>query len=228
MINWTLQNNLIKPQILKRIKSVLNCQDENILFVVAILFINLIPLSIYGCQCQGENVTYRFVDDLINYEFIGVVEILGKDTVRGDYNSYSLTKVKVITQFSKKYSGQELEIIDAKGSECFVRLWYKDIGDKVAIKGYFGGLLNQLNIPDSLDRKVLYLDLCDKNQLRIKNNKVYGNITVNKFQRRWKWNEFVKKLSFGHIDGNKKRKEFLPQEFGFEKFCRLIRDKLKE
>lgn len=208
---------------------------------VLITTINLYLLSIgiaFGCECT--KVSYRFMDRIDRYPFVAMVEVIRKDTITGQIGNpksvaqlqgYTFTVVKIINLYSGRYSGAEIKIIDSKGFECFRRLVYKNIGDKFIVKGGIADINEYVYtgwdkpIPKE---DILMLGLCDTNQLYLDKNDITGWITINSSHRWWRCNTFLKKISFGLINREKKgEKEFMPQQMKIEKFEKLLKRSIK-
>jgi len=178
---------------------------SNIPIIVFILWI--IPYSLFSCQCQKKNVTHRFVDDLKKYAFVGLVEVVKVDTVVQKSFNYGYTKVKILELFQGKYDKDEIDIVNAKGFECFVRLRSQKLGQKAIIKGFLNKRSqyeykvdkNGIPVVDSVALKadVLVLDLCDENQLYVEKDTVIGNLTKDVQQRAYSFGGFIHKITFG-------------------------------
>lgn len=203
--------------------------------------INFCLLSVgfvFGCECS--KVSHKFMDRIDKYQFVAMVEVIRKDTVRGQQignpksfaqsQDYAFTVVKVIKQYSGTYLGGEIRIIDSKGFECFCKLYYKNIGDKFIVKGVLVDINEHLHsdwdkpIPKE---DILVLGLCDTNQLHVDKNEVNGWITVNRSHQWWKRNMLLKKLSFGLINREKKGiKKISRQQMKIGKFEKILQRKI--
>ncbi len=206
---------------------------KSLTFIFIIISINFA----FGCTCAKG--TYRFVDHIAKYSFVGLVEVIGKDTINGESidnskpfaqsNDYAFTVVKIINQYSGRYVGKEIKIIDSKGFECFTRLGFKNFGDKFIVKGFIADVNEYIySVENQKPKKdILVLSLCDMNRLYVDGNEVTGWITVNKSNRWWVWTMFLKKITFGLIDRERRRKKFEPQRMGIDKFIELIKEKIE-
>jgi hypothetical protein len=197
--------------------------------LLALMFIS-ISVSI-GCECL--KVSHRFMDNISKYPFVGMVEVIGKDTIQESFGNttipsshYTFTKVRIVNQYSGRYVGSEIKIIDSKGFECFTKLFYKNVGDKFIIKAWIADVGEHLyrGIEELPKEEILVLSLCDMNSLHLEENIVSGWITVNRSNRWWTWTDFLKKISFGLIE--RERKKLKPQRMGIEKFRELIKERI--
>jgi len=200
------------------------------ILLIAILFI--VPIGIaFGC-CECTKVSYKFMDRIERAPFVAIVEVIRKDTISGSElgnpnsfaqsSGYSFTVVKILKQYSGKYFGQEIKIIDSKGLECFTKLFYKNIGDKFIVKGGVADINEYVyrdwdkQLPNE---NILVLGLCSTNQLQLDNNNITGWITLKGDQRSCRRRSaFLKIISLGLINRKKKGKEFMPQQMKLEKF----------
>ncbi len=185
--------------------------------IIAIIYLQSIGVAI-GCECT--KMSYKFMDRIERSPFVAMVEVVRKDTVFGVQlgnsnffarsSGYSFTVVKILKQYSGKYLGQEIKIIDSKGFECFTKLFYQNIGDKCIVKGGIADI-NEYVFRDwdkqLPNENILALGLCSTNQLQFENNSVIGWVTKNSMHRWWRCNRFLKKTSFGLIDREKKKAE---------------------
>lgn len=165
-----------------------------------VLFTLFFCIATSGFCSQCSKVSWRFMDRVNNYPFVGMVEVIGKDTITSKYDSYTTTKVKVLQQYKGQFIGNEINIIDAKGFEYFVSLNYQNIGDKFIIKA--SPLSSNSYEYNKTNKKlnIIKLGLCDTNTLWIKNNTVNGDITINKMRVKYFWSGLLKKITFGLID----------------------------
>lgn len=205
---------------------------------LATLILMIISLNI-GIACTCAKGSYTFMDKIDKYPFVAMVEVIGKDTIRGkpieNINSflhsldYAFTTVRVLNQYSGKYIGNEIKIIDSKGFECFTRLSFKNIGEKFIVKGGIADVNDYVytDFDKSLPKEdILVLSLCDTNQLLVEGNEVKGWITLNRSNRWWKFTSFLKRISFGLIDRKRKPgKKFKLQEMAVEEFVKLIKER---
>jgi hypothetical protein len=182
------------------------------------------------------------MDSVDKYPFVAMVEVVKKDTVSGEQlgssksfvqsTGYSFTVVKILKQYSGKYLGEEIKVIDSKGFECFTKLFYKNIGDKFIVKGGIEDINEYIftswekPLPK---QEILVLWLCDTNQLQLDEKGVTGWITKNSSHKWWRCSQFLKKISFGLINREKKGwKEFQPQQMKIEEFERKLKFKVKK
>lgn len=208
-------------------------------YIVPILFILLSTQThCFACQCQKS--TYRFVDNLHKYHFVGLVEVIGRDTVVKSQDDYTFTKVRIINQYHGDFVGHNLSIVEAKGFECITRLETNRIGDKAIIKGFYAEAGEYLSAYDvntnqverrKLESPVLILSLCDKNQLYVNGDTVKGYITKNKPNAKVQRGRTLHKLSFGLIStrafkrGGYSHSEGL-QEYTLAQVTRIIRRRI--
>jgi len=167
--------------------------------LIIILFYN----SIYCC-CTCIKSTNTFVDDLEKYEFVGIVEVIKKDSIIKNEIDYTFTIVKVISQFTGKFFGQTFRIIDAKGFGCITSLGNNQIGSKSIIKGNFSSRSNwdfEYGNLGQREEYVLYLGLCDMNQLSIdiSENNVLGFLTFNNLVSKIRRDYFINKGSTANL-----------------------------
>jgi hypothetical protein len=188
-------------------------------FTLLLLLLFIASPKLIGCQCT--KVSYRFTDKISQAAFVGLVEVIGKDTVRSNNRWYSFTKVKIVAQYNGKYIGKEAKIIDGHGYECITRLENDSIGAKWVIKAGISKVYEWIYSDGlSKEEEVLTLGICSENTLEVKDGMVIGNITRNQFQSRWRWDRFLKKVSFGLIDRDDQRKwsDRKLQQMSFDQF----------
>lgn len=193
----------------------------------------------FGCECAKG--TYDCMHGIKKYPFVAMVEVMKKDTISGiqsgtskDFaksTGYSFTTVKILKLYSGRYSGQEIKIIDSKGYECFIRLFYKNIGDTLIVKGEIADV-NKYVFSDwdkqLPNESILVLGLCSMNQLLLEKNNVIGWISKDKSHRWSRRNQFLKNITFGLVDRRKKGwKKFEHQQMKIEKFERKLRKRIK-
>jgi hypothetical protein len=177
-------------------------------FIIGVIFYS----NGFACQCSGG--TYKFVDGLNQYSFIGMVEVVGFDNLKDHDYDWSFTIVKVLQEYHGNKSNDTLYIPSGDGGSCHVSIKDRGLGNRFILKG---DLQNRLeweinwkdfeNPPNIIqnDMSVLVLSLCDENTLCIKDEKVVGNITHN--------NELKRKGKFAG----------LPQEMESNKVERIIK-----
>ena len=194
-----------------------------------------------GCDCT-TNVSHRFMDNINNYSFVAMVEVLRKDTVRGKERGglasaafshiYTFTVVKIIKQYSGKLLEKEVKIFDPKGFECLNRLHYMHTGDRFIVKGGITDINEQVftDWDKPLPKEyILLLGLCDTHQLSVDKDQVTGQVTAHRSFRRWRRSIFFRKISFGLIDTEEKViKTYVPQQMGIEAFEGLLSRRLKK
>ncbi len=99
----------------------------------AILLVAFCLQKGYACQCI--KVSWRFTDKLKNYQFIGMVEVFGFDTI--GYSTY--IKAKVIQQYRGEYLGAEILILHKTVIDCNGSIPYKSVGEKFRFFDNFRG-----------------------------------------------------------------------------------------
>src|SRR4030095_8113174 len=106
------------------------------LFLSCQLFIVLcLPYYVYSCECAS--ITTKFIDGLNRYDFVGLVEVIGRDTIKNaDYDN-SFTIVKVLKQYLGKQVELIIPIVEGTGFECFVSLPNVNVGSRFIIKASF-------------------------------------------------------------------------------------------
>lgn len=193
----------------------------------------------FGCECA--KISNHFMHGIKKYPFVAMVEVMKKDTISGmqlgtskefaKSTGYSFTTVKILKLYSGKYNGQEIKIIDSKGYECFTKLFYKNIGDTLIVKGEIADVNRYVfrdwdkQLPNE---SILVLGLCSMNRLLLEKNSVIGWISKNRSHRWWRRSQFLKSITFGLVDREKKRRKKLkPQQMKIEKFERKLRRRIK-
>lgn len=214
------------------IKNMKNC--IKIFLVVITSIINI--YGVYSCSCAEP--TSRFVDELEKYEFVGIVEVIRRDTVAEHERGYTYTVVKVISQFTREFYGQEFRIVDAKGFECITRLKNNKIGSKSIIKGHFNNKSDwdwhEFDPMSSKEEEqVLALSLCDTNQLYIdeESKQVRGFLTFNNLVSKIKRDRFLNKISFGLIKTKSFKSGYYqvnPPETSLQNAIRIIKMRINK
>lgn len=176
------------------------------------------------------------MDYISDYPFVGLIEVIGKDTVYGTplsdsqpfSGSYSFTKVRIINQYRGNHVGNEIAVIDSKGFECFIRLPKNSLGNRYLVKGFVADINDYIyNLDGIPKRNILVLSLCDTNTLFVDNTEVVGWITKNKWDRWRQWTNFIKSITFGLVKRNGSKKKFKFQRMELSHFIRILNHRVK-
>lgn len=139
-----------------------------------------------ACSCR--NVTKRFIDHLSSYKFVGLVEVIGIDTIKDHDYDMAFTIVRVLKEYHDNKTLDTLYIPEGDGGSCNVSIKNRGVGNRFILKGY---LYNKSDWEADLEdfqqdikvtqnpQKALVLSLCDENTICIKDSTVIGNITRN-------------------------------------------------
>ncbi len=210
----------------------INIQNEmnkklSIIILLAILSMNV------SIACSCAKVSYVFMDRVHRSSFVAMVEVVGKDTIKGfdPSSDYAFTVVKIINQFAGKFVGNEIKIIESKGYECFTGLRYKNIGDRLVVKGSISDVSEYVYRDREKEwpkEDILALSLCATNQLYIDGDYVKGWITKNKWNKWHRWSSLIKRITFGLIERKDKTdKQFELQKIKLDIFLTLLKDKTR-
>ena len=189
-----------------------------------IAFSNLSELSDYYCVSE----TYRFIDDLNDYSYVARVKYIEKDSASPKVSRFaSFHKYELIDKYKGPDTGDSIIIAGGTGLNC--------LGDHPSprVKGKEFIIKANFELRDKyesdFDRMMsgreellLIFELCHENHLRIDNGIVYGNITKNKYQRSYRFNKFLKDISFGLIKRSSDKESYL-QEMKMRKVERIIK-----
>ena len=145
--------------------------------ILVCIFLMSTGLSANACSCIGPDKFVESVQELIlQVEVIGL-ELLNKE----DKYSYSVTALRIDRILKGNYEGDTIYVLNDKGFECFHSVPNKEVGSKYIITGE---LINKFNMmshrPDTLEGRILLLDLCMENILYVDGNRVKGNVTKNR------------------------------------------------
>lgn len=203
-------------------------------FLICLISILLCSLKATACSCLP--LTHRFLQHVEGYDFVGLVEVVRKDTIYHEDDKriwYAFTIVRVIEQYHGEPVGDEVKIVDAKGFECFTRLHYRRPGDRRIVKGFlkplseymYNYLASNPLPPTDWGERCLELFLCDVNQLRVVDDNVHGVISCH---LRTVWvglRKFGDHVTFG-LFANKTRGRRLWQSMPLKRFERKIRKRV--
>src|SRR5688572_25616159 len=108
---------------------------RSLISICQVVIILSIPKYLYGCECASS--TSKFMDGLKNYDFVGLIEVVGRDTTKNyDYDN-AFTLVKILKQYQGKSIGTSISVVEGQGFECFVSLPNVNIGSRFIVKGSF-------------------------------------------------------------------------------------------
>jgi len=183
------------------------------------------------CYCVSE--TYRFIDDLNDYSYVARVKYIEKDSASPKVSRFaSFQKYELIDKYKGPDIGDSLIIAgDFAGHYCLGNHPSPRVkGQEFIIKANFESRDNYESDFDAMmsGRKQLLLVFrgCDENHLRINNGIVYGNITKNKYQRSYRFNKFLKDISFDLIKRSSDKESYL-QEMKMRKVERIIKSRIQ-
>lgn len=202
------------------------------LFLLTLIYSCCLIEATFGCECT--NVSYKFMDKIETYSFVAMVEVVGRDTLPKNETSplkeYGFTVVRIINQYSGEPVGKKIKIIEGKGYECFVKLRFKNIGDRFIVKGKIKDVNDYIFIDwdkQLPQEDIAVLSLCDTHQLSVKDNKVSGWITKGIRPKKQQWNSFLRKISFGWIDKEDDNQNFKLQQMSLHRFKRILKKRVR-
>lgn len=161
-------------------------------FINLLLLLTLTPFSTKACSCFGSAIFTESVRELIiQVEVIGEIVLDPKNQ-----NSYTATALKIEKTYKGTYARDTIYVLKDKGFECFHGIPNQENGKRYIISGE---IINEFNSyqyrPDTLEGKIIILDLCLQNILHLAGNKVKGNITKYKAGKMTLGLRFVKLFS---------------------------------
>ena len=140
--------------------------------------------SLACCMCLES--TLKFIDDLRKADFIVVVEMLDRDTLRSYEFEANFTRGRIVNQLKGPKIKSEIFIYEAHAFSCEHNISYA-IGKTVLVKGYLEPRhtyefdMIRAGVKEGSNSKVLVLSICEESIIEVENKMAKGYITVDEY-----------------------------------------------
>jgi hypothetical protein len=137
--------------------------------------------STIACICSEW--TEKFIDELWKADFIAVLEIIDRDTLKNYEFEENFTRGRIVNQLKGPKLENEIFIYEAHPFSCNHNISYA-IGKTVLVKGYLKPRQSyefdmiRVGVKKGLRSKVLELSICEKSIVMVENEMAIGHITV--------------------------------------------------
>ena len=176
--------------------------------------------------------TYRFVDNLDQFSFVGRIKFIAEEPSSDNYSRTGrFNKFEIIENYNASGLGGEVTIISCDGLNTLGCLDYPlTPNQEYIVKTYCSTRNNyESNYLDPMDENsnvdfVLVMPPCSENVLKIEGETAIGNFDDNKYRRKYRTNHFLKKLSFGLVKYKKYESDKLMQTKSLETVERKIKN----
>ena len=202
---------------------------------ISVIFLFL-SLNLYSHYCDH---TYKFIDSLEEYSFVGMVKYIGNDTILINSTSYYSSidlkyritaVVEILHQYKGNYKKNTIRIFNEEILGYYEPLRFQNPNDTLVIKAHSHNMIERFDLPLTSiynEEKILSLSICSENQLKLSNGQINGWITKNKNHNSYKRRKFLHKLTFGLLNPKQSNNKPL-QSWNIRKFQQKIYRRLNK
>jgi len=200
-------------------------------------------MEVNGCSCI--NVPESFSENIKANQIIFMGTVLEQIEIQNDSNLlmlyHGVTKIKVTKWYQNRMKSDTIFYANGQGSMCISSIEHLKEGDQVIIKSVKESIYDpSLEFYPNVDKKLLRFmesykhksivgyEICDVGLLKVKEQKVTGNITKNYQLRKWRIINFIRRISkkwANSMEAKMRKDEPKYQEWDLGKFGELMKRK---